>query len=101
MTTKAKGNEDPNYTVILVAENGKIYRLTRETWEIESNLLADAGGQGIIKQLTEFGAYLSFVPPEIAVGIGEVCTVVNLQALLKNNVSTKASSEAHKHKASG
>jgi hypothetical protein len=97
MTTKAKGHEDPNFTVILVAEDGKFYRLTREKWEVESNLLADAAGQGIVKQLTEFGAYLSFVPPEIAVGIGEVCTVVNLQAILKNNIDPKAT---HKPKGS-
>ncbi len=80
----AAGNEDPKKTVILVSDTG-VYRLTKEQWELESNLLSDAAGQGIVNQLTTFGAYLSYVPPELAVGIGEVCTVVNLKSILKNN----------------
>lgn len=95
MTTKANHTADPNYTIIIVGDDGKIYRLVEEKWRVDGNVLSDLAGQGIINQLTEFGAYLSFVPPDLAVGIGEVCTVVNLRAILKNNVnpnSGKASS---------
>jgi hypothetical protein len=56
-----------------------------DQWEDKDNLLNDAGGKGIVDQLTEFGAYLSYIPPDLAVGIGEVCTVVNLKSILKNN----------------
>jgi hypothetical protein len=85
MTAKAPGHEDPTKTVILVSDTGKVYRLTKEKWETSDNLLKDPAGLGIINQLTTFGAYLSYVPPELAIGIGEVCTVVNLKSILKNN----------------
>lgn len=89
MTAKANQKEDPNYTLIIVGDDGKVYRLTEEKWRVQPNVLSDPAGQGIINQLTEFGAYLSFVPPALAVGIGEVCTVVNLRAILKNNVDPR------------
>jgi len=77
------GNEDPTKTIIIVSDTG-VYRLVKEKWEIPPNELTDAAGKGIVDQLTTFGAYLSYIPPELAVGIGEICTVVNLKAILKN-----------------
>ena len=82
------GVEDPHYTVILIADDGTPYKLTKEAWMKAGTRLPDAAGSGIVNQLREFGVYLSYIPPEIAVGIGEVCTVVNLQAILKNNVGS-------------
>jgi hypothetical protein len=86
--TNATGNEDPTKTVILVSDTG-VYRLTKEKWEIPGNVLGDAAGRGIIDQLTTFGAYLSYVPPELAVGIGEVCIVVNVKSILNNNLPAR------------
>ena len=86
MTAHAHGIEDPNHTIIIVGDDGKVYRLTQEKWQNDGNVLADPGGEGGVNQLSEVWGYLSFVPPKLAVGIGEVCTVVNLRAILKNNV---------------
>ena len=83
-----EGEADLRHTLIVVAEDGKVYKLTREVWETDSNLVTSAAGKGVVNQLTEFGTYLAFIPPDIAVGIGHFCTVVNLQAILKNNPET-------------
>ncbi len=91
------GVEDPHYTVILIADDGTPYKLTKEAWMKAGTKLPAAGG-GIVDQLREFGVYLSYIPPEIAVGIGEVCTVVNLQAILKNNTNGASSAAAGKDK---
>jgi hypothetical protein len=79
------GQGDPRHTVIVVGETG-IYKLTRDQWEKPEFLVNDdAGEAGVISQLTQFGAYLSFIPDEIAVGFGFNCTVVNVKTMLKNN----------------
>lgn len=93
MADNAIDKTDPRYTVIVVGEDGRLYKLTGDKWMTDDNVVFDpkkpdaaaAGGQGVINQLNTFGAYLSYVPPEIAVGIGSFCTVVNLRAILKNN----------------
>ncbi|MFO7178084.1 MAG: hypothetical protein DIU78_005210 [Pseudomonadota bacterium] len=95
------GKADPNYTLVVIADDGKVYKLTREVWENKDYLMKSDGpeaaaGLGIINQLKEFGSYLTFIPPDLAVGIGQICTVVNLQAILKNNVAPKASGDTNK-----
>jgi hypothetical protein len=79
------GGKDPRKTIIVVSDDGKIYRLTDDQWETQANLVTDAGGKGVIQELTRYGSYLSYVPPKIAVGFGEICIVLNVGAVLKNN----------------
>jgi hypothetical protein len=72
---------DGRKTLIIISDTGELYRVTNDKWVT----LPDLGAQGIVKQMEAFGAYLSYVPPDIAVGFGEFCTVVNLKAILENN----------------
>ena len=76
------GQSHPDYTLIVVGDDGECYKLTREKWMKEENRLAGAAGQGVIEQLATFGSYLSFIPADLSVGIGTLCTVVNLKAIL-------------------
>ena len=75
--------DDPRYTIIIVGDDGKYYKLTRSEWQ--QNVVTDAAGLGVINQLTDFGSYLAYIPPDLAVGIGQLCVVVNMKAILKNN----------------
>ena len=79
----ATDDEDPKYTLIVVGDDGNFYKLTKKQWKAAVTPLTDAE-KGIISQLTKWGAYLTYIPTSLAVGIGSVCTVVNMHAILKN-----------------
>ncbi len=83
MATKKKKKVvgDPRTNIIVIGDDGEPYMITKDQWK----KLPSEGGQGVINQLKEFGVYLAYIPPDIAVGFGEICTVVNLQSILKNN----------------
>lgn len=73
---------DPAKTFIIVGETG-VYKLTADKWETPENRLdGDAAALGVVNELTSFGSYLAFVP-DLAVGYGSACTIVNLKALLR------------------
>ena len=80
-------DNDPRYTIVIAGDDGNFYKLNKSEWQ--KNKVVDAAGLGVIKQLTDFGSYLAFIPPELAVGIGHICTVVNLKAILENNPKKK------------
>lgn len=80
----ANGQSDPAKTLVIVGDDGQIYKLTREVWAKDEYRVPDLGSVGVVRQLVEFGTYLAYIPPNLAVGIGAVCTVVNLKAILKN-----------------
>lgn len=84
-TGNGGGVADPRHTIIVLADDGKFYRITKEQWRVEENQVSDAGGRGLLEQLANFGTYMAYIPPDMAVGIGHVCTMVNLKAILKNN----------------
>ncbi|HKO92603.1 MAG TPA: hypothetical protein VJU61_15715 [Polyangiaceae bacterium] len=79
------GESDPRQTLIVAAEDGTFWRVTEEVWRQEDNQITASGGLGVLQQLTNFGTYLAYIPPDLSVGIGGICTVVNLKAVLKNN----------------
>jgi hypothetical protein len=81
---KDQGVADPRYTIIVAGDDGKYYKINREQWQTEANEVKDAGGAGMLDQLARFGTYLAYIPPDLAVGIGHICTMVNLKAILKN-----------------
>jgi len=75
---------DPDRTLIIVSDNGEIYKLLKDDWQKEEyRLKEDAGTTGIVNQLEAFGSYLAFVNKNLALAIGCCCTVVNLRAVLK------------------
>lgn len=71
--------ESPSQT-LLVRINGKTFVLSYD--EYTQKPLPDPGGAAMIDQLASLGTYLAFIPPDLAVGFGEVCTLVNLDAIL-------------------
>lgn len=78
--------KDPRYTLIVVGDDGRYYKITRDQWMVEENVLNDVE-EGVVAQLTKWGSYLSYIPPKLAVGVGSVCTVLNLQSILANRKS--------------
>ena len=76
---------DPRNTLIVVGENGKLYKLTGDQWIKDENIVTDQGEAGLVNQLVEFGTYLAFIRDDIAVGAGFNCTLVNLKAILQDN----------------
>ena len=72
-----------NY-IVIVDEDGKTYLLKKSVWshfKIDEDL---ANARGSIEALADYGAYLAFVP-DVGVGYGTACTVVNLRQILRNN----------------
>jgi hypothetical protein len=80
---KASG-ADPDRTIIIVSDNGMVYKLDRDVWQRDEYLLEDEpGAAGIVNQLTVFGSYVAFVKKDLALAIGACCTVVNLRSILR------------------
>lgn len=90
------GEADPTQTLIVVADDGTYWRVTKEVWRQEKNQITESGGLGMLQQLSRFGTYLAYIPPELAVGIGNICTMVNLKAILKNNKDAHGSTDEDK-----
>jgi hypothetical protein len=78
-------DNDPKYFLIIVGDDGNLYKLTRGQW-MQNPLLPTDPAAGVAGQLKEYGTYLAYVRTDIAVGAGYACTLVNLNAVLKNNV---------------
>jgi hypothetical protein len=87
----AGGEADPTQTLIVAADDGTFWRVTKEVWRKDENQITESGGLGVLQQLTNFGTYLAYIPPDLSVGIGNICTIVNLKAILKNNVPVNKS----------
>ncbi len=89
-----RGGENPDtspkYTLVIIGDDGKYYKLQRQDWAKDEYVVGQqddpSGGPsiGVIDQLKEYGTYLAYLPGEQAVGIGHLCTVVNLDSILKN-----------------
>ena len=72
-------SDKPRDTVVIVGEDGTQYKLLKSDWvkfKVEEP-------SGAVTQVAKFGAFVAFIPDDIAVGFGFNCTVVNLQAVLK------------------
>lgn len=81
--------DDPSrHTLIVISDDGNVYKLTKNDWQTEEHVLKPGDpGLGVIRQLENFGTYLGFIP-NIAAGIGINCVLVNLKAVLNNNPPT-------------
>ena len=89
MSNETKPTPDldhPRNTIIIAAEDGKYYKLTGSQWQEHGTPITPAE-QGVVDQLIEWGSYLAFIPTDKYVGIGSVCTIVNLKSILQNNPS--------------
>lgn len=73
---------NPAYALILIGEDGKVYKLTQDQWQVQANQLADdAPGQVPIQQLVASGTYLANITSP-GIGIGSVCILINAPAIL-------------------
>jgi hypothetical protein len=82
-TKKVRTQDDPTQTLVIIGDDGKVYKLLGSEWK--KHPVVSSEQIGVIEQLKEFGTYLAYLPPDIAVGLGTLCMVVNLEAILKNN----------------
>ena len=96
VTGPAAGGPDPSnnpdYSIIIASEDGGLYKLNHEAWHRAEYLMKDTGGAGVVNQLVQFGTYLAFIP-DVGAGVGEVCTLVNLKAILKNNEAAQTAAQ--------
>jgi hypothetical protein len=75
---------DPDKAIVIVGDDGQVYKLDRKDWHKDDFLLTDTGGKGIVNQLAQFGTIMAFVSQDVTgVGVGYACTVVNLKAILE------------------
>jgi hypothetical protein len=77
-------DNSPKYTLVLIGDEGKIYKMTGDQWkqfEVSQDSLA---ATGVIEQLRDYGTYLACVP-EVSIGSGHFCVVVNMGLILRNN----------------
>ncbi|HLV64658.1 MAG TPA: hypothetical protein VKY73_02555 [Polyangiaceae bacterium] len=85
-------DDDPDYTLIIVGDDDKYYKLTYGQWKNAATELTPAE-KGVVEQLAHWGSYLSFIPSNEFLPIGSVCTVVNLKSILKNKKPTDSGGE--------
>jgi hypothetical protein len=76
-------DDHPRSTIIIAAEDGRYYKLTGDQWLAAATELT-AAEKGVVAELCEWGTYVAYLPTEKYVGIGSVCTVVNLKSIQKN-----------------
>ena len=82
---------DPTTTIVVISDDGHIYKLTKEYWSKGEELKGDA--QFLPEQVRRSGGFIAF-PDPIAVGIGVECTIVNLEAVLKSQGAAPAGPHA-------
>jgi hypothetical protein len=88
--TKARINKDtdPAYTIVVVGDDGQYYKLLGKEWRQEKYRVSNdrMAQAGVIDQLTKWGTYLAYLPTDVAAGVGNLCTLVNLQAIIESRV---------------
>jgi hypothetical protein len=76
----SNGN-DPTTTIVVISDDGRMYKLTKNDWTQGEELKGDA--QFIPSQVVASGGFIAF-PQPISTGIGIECTIVNLKAVLQS-----------------
>jgi hypothetical protein len=88
--SKTKSNKDTaaEYAVVIIGDDGNYYKLLRKEWHQEKYKVtpSNMAQAGVINQLRQWGTYLAYLPTDVAAGVSNLCTLVNLEAVLKNNI---------------
>jgi hypothetical protein len=74
----------PKENVIILGDDGKFYLVTKAVWSAQPTIPTTDPGYGALVTLEKNGVYLSYLPSAGGGGVGSVCTLVNLQSILKN-----------------
>jgi len=69
---------------ILIADESGVYMLKSSVWKQHATKIEDKAAIGVVDELTRFGTYIAYIPPEFAVGFGTCCTLVNLKLILQS-----------------
>jgi hypothetical protein len=75
--------DSPQLALVVVAPNGKLYKLEASTWSDQANLVEDPQAQGMVNELTQLGTYLASIPNDFAAGAGIECIVVNVKSIVE------------------
>ncbi|HYP97860.1 MAG TPA: hypothetical protein VER96_04245 [Polyangiaceae bacterium] len=83
-----------NQNLILIDDLGNVYKVAEGEWHNEAHRLkpddpGNATALGIVNQLSQWGTYLASVP-NLGVGTGQICVVVNVGAAVKGQPSQAA-----------
>lgn len=79
-TAPKDGASIPLKTLVIAADDGKLYKIPEEDYKNKKYLL-DVKDAGPVTGLLGMGTTLAFIPQSVGVGIGSVCYVVNLGSL--------------------
>jgi hypothetical protein len=83
---------DPNKSIVVIDDNGDLYLLTKDAWT-KGEKITDPGRAFLPNQVRQSGGLISFIGRDlVGPGIGAECTIVNLQAILKNIAGESAGS---------
>ena len=83
---------DPNADTVIIASEDGFYRLTREEWEQYRIPDENALDIGVLQQLVGYGTMLASLP-KVGVEVGFECVLVNLNAILRRDLSNPVTPE--------
>ena len=70
-------------SLVIAADDGKIYLLQEKDWRQEKYILPPKDS-GVVQQMLKWGTTLGYMP-NLGVGIGAVCYLVNLASIRTDN----------------
>jgi hypothetical protein len=69
--------------LILVADDGNVYKIDTQDWRTESHRITDPQALGVINQLANYGVVVADLPNDVAIADGFECKLINVKALNK------------------
>jgi hypothetical protein len=74
---------DPADILILVADDGKVYKIETQDWRTDAHEVTDKQTLGVINQLANYGVLVADMPNDVAIADGFECKLVNIGKLKK------------------
>jgi hypothetical protein len=74
---------DPADILILVADDGNIYKIETSDWRNPAHQVTDEQTTGVINQLVNYGVVVADLPNDVAIADGFECKLINVGALKK------------------
>jgi hypothetical protein len=79
---KSANPAQPNGNIIVLGDDGLFHVVSRATWTAAPVVSPTDASYPTLALLANNGVYLADLPDGIGGGIGEVCTLVNVQAII-------------------
>jgi len=74
---------DPADILILIADDGKAYKIQTEDWRTDAHEIKDERTKGVLKQLANYGVVVADLPNDVAIADGFECKLINVGKLKK------------------